>query len=72
MVIFEAFSRDFAEPDYLVMPASILITEDYDDNRELLRVLLSGAAYDVREAKNGLECLSMAKEQPPDLIIVDL
>jgi CheY-like chemotaxis protein len=54
------------------MPASILIAEDYDDNRELLRVLLSGAAYDVREAKNGLECLSMAKEQPPDLIIIDL
>jgi two-component system, cell cycle response regulator len=54
------------------MPASILIAEDYDDNRELLRVLLSGAAYDVREAKNGLECLSMAKEQPPDLIMIDL
>jgi two-component system cell cycle response regulator/two-component system cell cycle response regulator DivK len=54
------------------MAASILIAEDYDDNRELLRLLLTGAAYDVREAKNGLECLSMAKEQPPDLIMIDL
>ena len=54
------------------MAASILIAEDYDDNRELLRLLLAGAAYDVREAKNGLECLIMAKEQLPDLIMIDL
>jgi CheY-like chemotaxis protein len=54
------------------MSASILIAEDYDDNRELLRLLLTAADYDVREAKNGLECVRLAKEQPPDLIIIDL
>jgi CheY-like chemotaxis protein len=54
------------------MPASILIAEDYDDNRELLRIVLSAAGYQVLEAKNGLECVHMAKEQPPDLIMIDL
>ncbi len=54
------------------MPASILIAEDYDDNRELLRILLSAAGYQVLEAKNGLECVHMAKEHPPDLIMIDL
>ena len=51
---------------------TILIAEDYDDNRELLRLLLNAAGYDVREARNGEECLELAREQPPDLIMVDL
>jgi two-component system cell cycle response regulator DivK len=54
------------------MPASILIAEDYDDNRELLRLMLTSAGHEVREAKNGYECLTMAREQLPDLIMVDL
>jgi len=51
---------------------TILIAEDYEDNRELLRLLLASANYSVREATNGLECLAMARENPPDLIMVDL
>jgi CheY-like chemotaxis protein len=55
------------------MPARILIAEDYDDNRELLRLLLAGANYEVREARNGQECLTLACIDPlPDLIMVDL
>jgi CheY-like chemotaxis protein len=54
------------------MPATILIAEDYDDNRELLRIVLLGAKYQVREARNGHECLALARESPPDLIMVDL
>jgi CheY-like chemotaxis protein len=55
-----------------VMAATILIADDYEDNRELLRLLLAAADYQVREARNGSECLAMAKEQPPDLIMMDL
>ena len=54
------------------MPPTILIAEDYDDNRELLRVLLANANYHVREARNGQECLDLACQSPPDLIMVDL
>jgi two-component system cell cycle response regulator DivK len=54
------------------MSPTILIAEDYDDNRELLRLLLSAANYDVREARNGQECLKLARQSPPDLIMVDL
>jgi two-component system, cell cycle response regulator DivK len=57
---------------FLPMPITILIAEDYDDNRELLRVLLTSANYQVREAKNGYECVVSARENPPDLIMVDL
>jgi CheY-like chemotaxis protein len=55
------------------MAPTILIAEDYDDNRELLRLLLRAANYEVREARNGQECLTMAStDPPPDLIMVDL
>ena len=56
----------------LSMPANILIADDYEDNRELLRLILATVGYEVREARDGGECLRMAKEQPPDLIMIDL
>jgi len=54
------------------MPANILIADDHDDNRELLQLLLLNAGYDVREAKDGSECLAIARDERPDLIIIDL
>ena len=51
---------------------TILIAEDYDDNRELLRLILDGAGYEVWEARDGNECLVLARERPPDLIMLDL
>lgn len=54
------------------MTATILIADDYEDNLELLRLLLAAGDYQVREARNGLECLTMAREAPPDLIMIDL
>lgn len=54
------------------MPTTILIADDHDDNRELLHLLLSGAGYEVREARDGRECLAIARDQSPDLIVIDL
>ena len=54
------------------MPTTILIADDHEDNRELLQLLLSGAGYNVREARDGQECLTLAREESPDLIVMDL
>ena len=54
------------------MGQTILIADDHEDNRELLYLLLRGAGYSVREAKNGSDCLEMARAELPDLILMDL
>lgn len=50
----------------------ILVIDDYADNRELLRIMLEANGYEVREAENGLEGLRAAREELPDLVLVDL
>lgn len=54
------------------MPARILIADDYDDNRELLRLMLEGVGYTVREARDGRECVAAACAELPDLALIDL
>ncbi|MCM3869747.1 MAG: response regulator [Pyrinomonadaceae bacterium] len=54
------------------MAATILIADDYEDNLELLRLVLVAADYRVIEARNGAECLKLAQKLRPDLIMVDL
>ena len=54
------------------MGHTILIADDHEDNRELLHLMLRGAGYSVREARNGRECLELARAETPDLIVMDL
>ncbi len=58
--------------DSTPMAATILIADDYEDNLEVLRLMLVAADYEICEARDGQECVLMAKERLPDLIMVDL
>jgi CheY-like chemotaxis protein len=54
------------------MTGSIIIADDYEDNRELLRLILEMSGHRVREARDGRECVQMAQLEPPDLFLIDL
>src|SRR2546429_635740 len=54
------------------MPDSILIADDYDDNRELLRLMLESEGYHIREARDGREALDAAREDVPAAALIDL
>jgi CheY-like chemotaxis protein len=58
--------------DFPKMPDSILIADDYDDNRELLRLMLEGEGYHIREARNGREALDAALAEAPTVALIDL
>ncbi len=54
------------------MSKRILVVEDQEDNRAILRDLLQSVGYDLIEAVNGEEALSIALEHKPDLILMDI
>ena len=51
---------------------SILVVDDEDNIRALLRQELEANGYDVREASNGLAAIESVKDEKPDLIILDV
>ncbi len=54
------------------MSASILIVEDQEDNRTILRDLLTSSGYTVLEAADGLSGVETATRDQPDLILMDI
>jgi len=50
----------------------ILIIEDQDDNRTIMRDLLNTAGYRLIEAVDGEEGVKLAQSERPDLILMDI
>jgi len=50
----------------------ILVIEDHEENRRLLRDLLTSFGYELMEAVTGEDGLIVAEAQPPDLILMDI
>lgn len=51
---------------------TIMVVEDYDDTRHLLKAVLEKEGYQVLEAINGQEAIQIAQKEHPDLILMDL
>jgi two-component system cell cycle response regulator DivK len=54
------------------MTKRILVVEDQEDLRAILRDLLTGSGYDVIEAVDGGEGVARAQSERPDLILMDI
>src|ERR1700693_2742578 len=54
------------------MSKRILVVEDQEDNRRILRDLLTSADYEIMEAENGEEALTAAAKERADLILMDI
>ena len=52
--------------------ATVLLVEDTEDNRQMMTRLLELSGYHVVEATNGREAVEVAKQEHPDLILMDL
>jgi two-component system cell cycle response regulator DivK len=50
----------------------ILVIEDQEDNRRILRDLLTSVGYDVVEAVTGEDGVAFAEAHRPDLILMDI
>lgn len=54
------------------MPEKILVVEDNEQNRILMRQILTYHGYEVLEATDGLTGLEMARAHMPALILLDI
>lgn len=54
------------------MSGRILVVEDQDDNKQIMRDLLTSAGYEVLEASSGAEAIEVAQSERPDLILMDI
>jgi CheY-like chemotaxis protein len=51
---------------------TILVVDDFDDTRLLLRTWLEKKGFRVIEAENGNQAVARAEDEHPDLIIMDM
>ena len=51
---------------------TVLVVEDFEDNRFMMRRLLEMSGYRVLEAINGEEAVEVARRERPGLILMDL
>ena len=54
------------------MSRRILVIEDQEDNRRIVRDLLTSVGYELIEAVSGEEGVSLAEREQPDLILMDI
>ena len=52
--------------------ATVMVVEDFEDNRFMMRRLLEMSGYHVLEAVNGQEAVEIARRERPNLILMDL
>lgn len=54
------------------MTKKILVVEDHEDNRKILRDLLTKNEFEVIEAADGLTGFQLTRSERPDLVIMDI
>jgi two-component system, cell cycle response regulator DivK len=54
------------------MSKRILVIEDTEDNRRIMRDLLTSAGFEILEATTGEEGVALAIRHRPDLILMDI
>jgi two-component system, cell cycle response regulator DivK len=54
------------------MSKRILVVEDQEDNRQIVRDMLASTEYEISEAENGEQALASIAKQRPDLILMDI
>ncbi len=54
------------------MTKCVLVVEDYEDIRTMMKIMVQMYGYNVIEARDGMEAIEKVKEHCPDLILMDL
>ncbi len=58
--------------DHTSAPLTVLVVEDYDDTRYLMRMELEQRGFRIVEATNGEEAVAAALRERPPIILMDI
>jgi signal transduction histidine kinase/DNA-binding response OmpR family regulator len=64
--------QDVAGAPVAANPASILLAEDIDINKELIELFLKAAGHNVESVSNGEEAVAAVQSRPYDLVLMDV
>ena len=67
-----SYTTDISGRGQCMSNKNVMVVEDNEKNRKLIRVVLKAKGYNVIEATTGEEALSLLKEQIPDIILMDI
>ncbi len=56
----------------LFLPMKVLVVDDVQSNRDLIQSYFEGTQHSLLMAKNGLEGIKLARQERPDVILLDL
>ena len=65
-------NKAFDTSKVIFEPAKVLVVDDNAENRKLIMDLLEASSLILFQADNGNDAINLAKEQLPDLILMDL
>jgi two-component system, cell cycle response regulator DivK len=54
------------------MTKRILVVEDQEDDRQIIRDMLAGTDYAITEAEDGEQALAAVAKERPDLILMEI
>jgi two-component system, cell cycle response regulator DivK len=54
------------------MSKRILVVEDQEDDRQIIRDMLAGTDYEITEAEDGEQALTAVAKARPDLILMEI
>jgi CheY-like chemotaxis protein len=54
------------------MSKRILVVEDQEDDRQIIRDMLAGTDYEITEAEDGEQALTAVAKERPDLILMEI
>jgi len=54
------------------MKKRVLVVEDHEENRRILRILLTSGGFEMIEAVTGEDGVAAAERERPDLILMDI
>jgi CheY-like chemotaxis protein len=67
----QRINRASIQPESIA-PLIVLVVEDHDDSRTMLKILLEGFGCRVLEAADGQAAIRLAEGSQPDLILMDV